>query len=93
MKIDYNWQLYNTTSQERLKNLTAYTWKYKNIHRSLHKIPVEVLHLEANYPFLELRRNELGLILLHTMRSNTLIQTSYSHCMIEWTKTMKILKE
>ena len=33
--------------------------------------PVEVLHVEANDSFLELRRNELGLRFLYKLKSNT----------------------
>ena len=38
---------------------------------SIKTSPIETLHVEANYPPLELRRNGLGIIFLHKLKSNT----------------------
>ena len=70
--MDYGSQLYNTTFAVRLKNLDS-------IHREGMKIftgafrttSVEALHVEANDPLLELRKNELELKFLYKLKSNT----------------------
>ena len=71
--MDYDCQLYiyNTASVGKLKKLNS-------IHRDGIKIYtgafrtslVEALHVEANDLPLELRRNELGLRLMHKLKSN-----------------------
>ena len=43
----------------------------RHTQRKHKNIPVEPLHVEANNPLLELRRNELGLKFLYKLKNNT----------------------
>ena len=65
-KKDYGCQLYNTASAGRLKKIDSIHREGIRIYTGAFRTsPVEALHVEAKYPLLELRRNELGLRFLY----------------------------
>ena len=71
-KTDYGCQLYNTASAGRLKKLDSIHRDGIRIYtKAFRTSPVKTLHLEANNPPLELRRNELGLSFLYKLKSKT----------------------
>ena len=64
--MDYDFQLYNTAFTGRLKKLDSIHREDIRIYTGAFRTsPVEALHVEANDPPLELRRNELGLRFLY----------------------------
>ena len=70
-KIDYGCQLYNTASAGRTKKLDSIHREGIRIYTGAFRTsPAEALHVEANDPPLELRRNELGLRFLYKLKSN-----------------------
>ena len=71
-KVDYDCQLYNTASAGRLKKLDNINIESIRIYTGAFRTsPIEALHVEANDPSLELRKNELELRFLYYLKSNT----------------------
>ena len=69
LKIDYGCQLYSTASSGTLRKLDSIYRKGLRIYTGTFKTsPIEPLHIEAYDPYLELRRNELGLRFLYKLR-------------------------
>ena len=65
-------QLYSTASPGRLKKLDRMHREGIRIYRGAFRTSsIEFLHVEANDPHLELRRNELGQRFLYKLRRNT----------------------
>ena len=70
--MDYSCQLYNTASAGRLKRLdSTHREDIRICTGDFRTSPVEALHVEANDPPLELRRNELEQKFLYKLKSNT----------------------
>ena len=70
--MDYGGQLYNTASAGRLKKLDSIHREGIRIYTGAFRTsPVEALHVEANNPPQEIRRNELGLRFLYKLKNNT----------------------
>ena len=70
-KIDYGCQLYGTAIKSRLKKLDSIHREGIRIYTGAFKTsPMESLHVEANEPALDKRRNKLGLRFLYRLRSN-----------------------
>ena len=69
-KVDYGCQLYNIASPWRLKKLDSIHWESQRIYTGAFRTsPVEALHVEANDPSLELKKDKLCLRLLYKLKS------------------------